>query len=38
MKVCHFDKMFAKVDLQIFQILNKPSKDCQRVLKILAKW
>ena len=31
-KVCHFDEMFAKVGLQFCQILNKPYKDCQKVL------
>ena len=34
MKVCHFDEMFVEVGrLQFCQILNKPSKDCQKVLK-----
>ena len=32
MKACHFDEMFAKVGLKFCQILNKPSKDSQKVL------
>ena len=32
-KVYHFDKMFSKVGLQFCQIINKPSKDWQRVFK-----
>ena len=32
MKVCHFDEMFAKVGFQFCQILNKTSKDSQKVL------
>ena len=33
MKVYHSDKMFAKLGFQFCQILNKPSKYCQRVLE-----
>ena len=33
LKVCSFDTMLAKLGLNLCQKLNKPSKDCQRVLK-----
>ena len=34
MKACHFDEMFAKVGWKFCQILNKPSKDSQKVLNL----